>query len=134
MSSSTDARGEIEAPQRVARVVHDHALVDRRVRDAHVVALDREQHGRARGEARHMALPPLDVDQVVGREGLAQAQEQARDRVLREVAEREAEHEAQQPGGAEQRRDQRRRVQELEREQGACDHHRDAHQLPRGLA
>jgi hypothetical protein len=36
-----------------------------------VVTLDRQQHGRARGQAHDMALAALDADEIVGRERLA---------------------------------------------------------------
>ena len=50
-SPMPNAGQEGEAAQRVRRVVHDHALVDLGVGNAHVVALDRQEHGRPRREA-----------------------------------------------------------------------------------
>ncbi len=67
---------------------------------------------------------------VVGRERAAQAQQDAGHVVLGDVAEGEADHQADHAGRAEHRADQRGRAEQVERQHQAEDHHQRLHQAP----
>jgi hypothetical protein len=73
----------------IARVVDDDAVEDLGVGNAHVVAVEGHHDDRARGEAHHVILMPLDVHPVIVDEWLLHAEQNAGDVVLHRVAQGE---------------------------------------------
>ena len=129
-----EAEVEGEAPLGVQGIVADLALEHGGVRDADMVAIQRHQHRGARGQPHHPSDIPADLHEVVGAEGLAQAQHDAGDEVLDRVAHPEADRETDDPRRAEDRAEQRRRADHVERDDKGGEQEDDAHDLAVDLA
>ncbi len=86
-----------------------------------MVAVPAQQDRCARGQADHLALVAVDLDRVIGPEWLADRQEHRGDEILHRVTHRETDGEADDPGGAENGREQRRGAENIERDHDPGD-------------
>ena len=94
-----------------------------------MVAVQRQQDRRARGQPDHAAHVPLDLDQVVRPERLAQAQHDRGHEVLDRVADRETDRQTHDPGRAKDGPEQSRRAQKIQRNHDTDDGAGDAEGL-----
>ena len=88
-----DADREVFTAVLVAAEVADRALVDRRVRNRDLIAVQRHQHRRPHGQTLHVADDAGDLDQVPDEKRPLHAEKNAGEKVLRDVAKRDADHE-----------------------------------------
>ena len=122
-----DADIEFEAPAGVARVVERDATEHHRIGQAQVVAVERHQDGRARGQRDDHAFVAVDHHVVARRKRLAQAHQQPGQVIFQDVLEGEAKRHAQHAGGAQHRAHQGGGVEEFQGHQQAGQHHHPAH-------
>ena len=111
-----DAEFELKAPFRVGRVIEDDAFEHRRIGDAHVVTVEGHQDGRARSKAHDDAFKVIDHHVVLGPKRLAQAEHHAGNIVLHRVAHGKADGQTDHPGTAENGGNNRRRAEQIERQ------------------
>ena len=133
-----DPDQEVLAHVRVGGEVLDGALVDRRVGNLKVVAFEVHQDRAARRDALDDALLAVDFDRVAVTKRALQADQHAREEVLGDVPEREAEHDAQEPRATDDRhrdlRQPRDAQEQVHAEQPDGDEHELGDDRPQELA
>ena len=94
-----------------------------------MVAVRRNQNGCPRCQSCDVAITPVDGDEVVDLEWIADAEQHTGDVILNGIAHREADRQTDDTCGAEQRAQQRRGIEQCERQRQGSEQHQRAQDL-----